>query len=361
MWFNTSFAADPDQIQVTVWIKIPNQNLVFFKADTSFHAKVEYSLAIVDPGTKKQVSQKTWTENIGLDYYEDTRDPKLNHIAYAAFTLPGGTYEFSVIIRDKDSKHSWKLHKTYEVEPLEYWSDIIPLVRHNGHFVNVGSVLSDADTVFCKFQLSPLQNAEDLQVRYSIIQDDSTLTTGAAAVENIGAQVYLFAIPLREQWSGALTIKVMSGEHQKEFDVAIHRDMLDRYIGDIEESTKWMSVILPYADYQQLKRMKPNEQRLYLIDYWKARDPSPGTEFNELMDQFYTRVEYANNNFGVLTEGWRSDQGRIYIQYGKPAKVENSGTDGYGRSYQIWYYQSNKRFIFLNDGFGDYRMIREVN
>ncbi len=361
LWFNTTFAADPEQSSVTAWIKVPNKSLVFLKQDTSFQAHVEYNLTIFNPETKKQISQKTWEESITRDYYEDTRDSKLNYITYATFSLAQGGYDFSVHIRDKESNHNWNLHKKYSVEPVEYWSDIVPLVKQMDQFVNMGSILADADTVFCKFQLSPLKDGTNLTLHYDILQDDSTLTSAEVSIKNADMNNYIFAIPLKKEWSGDLTIKVDSEGYQKEFEISIHRVMLDRYLGDIEESIKWMSVILPYADFQQLKRMKTHEQRQYLIDYWKSRDPSPDTEFNELMDQFYTRVEFANNNFGVLTEGWRSDQGRVYIQYGKPAKIQNTGTDGYGRSYQIWYYQSNKQFIFLNDGFGDYRLVREEN
>ena len=34
-------------------------------------------------------------------------------------------------------------------------------------------------------------------------------------------------------------------------------------------------------------------------------DPTPKTEFNELMDEYYRRVSYANENFEGWKEGWK--------------------------------------------------------
>ena len=44
--------------------------------------------------------------------------------------------------------------------------------------------------------------------------------------------------------------------------------------------------------------------------------PNPSTPENEFKQSFFERVRYANENYGVLEPGWRSDRGRLYIKYG---------------------------------------------
>jgi len=37
------------------------------------------------------------------------------------------------------------------------------------------------------------------------------------------------------------------------------------------------------------------------MSFWKERDPNPNTTINELMDQYYLRVKYANEHFTTFS------------------------------------------------------------
>lgn len=60
----------------------------------------------------------------------------------------------------------------------------------------------------------------------------------------------------------------------------------------------------------------------FIQDYWNKRDPNPETEENEFRDEFYNRIEYANQRFNEGISGWKTDRGRIYIFLGPPDKVD---------------------------------------
>ncbi|MBC8479720.1 MAG: GWxTD domain-containing protein [FCB group bacterium] len=361
MWVNTSYSQVSDKVKVTLQLKVPNNYLVFIKKNNQFSAGMEYTITVTDKETDKQAYKKSWSDEIFVSYYEDTRDGSLFHVGESVFDLLPGKYIVSAIIEDRDNHHQWRLKEKITISPPDFWSEIIPMVRVEGILRHIGNRFKDIDTLFCRFQLTDPFNT-DTDLIYKVIQDSDTLTTQTVKFKNLkSGDFYYIPLALEEGWSGNLTVNLKVGDRSQDLTVKLYRDMVDNYLIDQEESIKWMSVILPHADYQQLKRMEHEEQRIYLVEYWKSADPTPSTEFNELLDEFYKRVLFCNENFGVLTEGWRSDQGRIYIKYGKPATVENTASDGYGRSYQIWYYQSNKQFVFVNDGFGDYRLVRELN
>ena len=98
------------------------------------------------------------------------------------------------------------------------------------------------------------------------------------------------------------------------------------------------------------------------LGYWKARDPTPKTSLNELMEEYYIRVNYVNDYFNMSwKEGWETDFGMIYILFGPPDEIQRSNVSSSNSSaYQVWYYNRiNKQFIFKDqNGFGDYRLDR---
>ena len=92
-------------------------------------------------------------------------------------------------------------------------------------------------------------------------------------------------------------------------------------------------------------------------EYWEKRDPTPNTEFNELMAEYYRRIDYAYRNYtsnNVL--GYNSDQGEVYIKFGPPQNIERKfPTDG--ATTEVWTYQ-NRRFVFkATTGFGDFKLV----
>jgi len=58
----------------------------------------------------------------------------------------------------------------------------------------------------------------------------------------------------------------------------------------------------------------------FIEEFWRQRDPTPGTPRNEFKEEHYRRIEYANKWFGRGTPipGWKTDRGRVYIILGEP-------------------------------------------
>ncbi len=71
-------------------------------------------------------------------------------------------------------------------------------------------------------------------------------------------------------------------------------------------------------------RHLPDEdaRKAFIRDFWAKRDPDPDTEENEYREEFFRRIEYANQRFKEGPPGWKTDRGRIYIYLGAPDKVD---------------------------------------
>lgn len=60
----------------------------------------------------------------------------------------------------------------------------------------------------------------------------------------------------------------------------------------------------------------------FIEDFWAKRDPDPDTEENEFKQEFFRRIEYANQRFKEGPPGWKTERGRIYIYLGPPDKFD---------------------------------------
>ena len=108
--------------------------------------------------------------------------------------------------------------------------------------------------------------------------------------------------------------------------------------------------------------MDKKSQWNYIDEYWKEKDPSLGTEQNELLLQLNKRVKFVNKNFSILLPGWRSDRGKIYITYGPPQYIDESRQNQLGYTYQKWIYPNGRQFTFIDRTMsGDYSLISNLN
>ncbi|HOJ17526.1 MAG TPA: GWxTD domain-containing protein [Ignavibacteriaceae bacterium] len=101
---------------------------------------------------------------------------------------------------------------------------------------------------------------------------------------------------------------------------------------------------------EELSTGNKEERERKLNDYWEKIDPTPGTRFNELQEEFYLRVDHAIRNFSSLSKfnGHLTDRGKIFIRYGTPSEVIR-GVDKFGRITESWFYKEiYKEFIFTD-------------
>ena len=146
---------------------------------------------------------------------------------------------------------------------------------------------------------------------------------------------------------------------------------------------KWLDEDVLYIitddERKAFKALKTDEERDQFIEqFWLRRDPDPDTPENEYKDQYYERIQYANEHYTSGVAGWRTDRGRIYITFGKPDEVESHPSGGsYDRPswegggstttypFEVWWYRyiegigSDIEIEFVDpSGSGEYRIAR---
>ena len=139
--------------------------------------------------------------------------------------------------------------------------------------------------------------------------------------------------------------------------LTLSRAGISKKVTDIEFALKQMKYILSNEERKTLRKSSKSEWEELFLTFWESRDPDTTTINNELMEEYYKRVEYTIEHFESWQPGWRTDMGMIYILFGPPNEIQRYNSN-YTQVRQIWqYYRVNKTFSFIDEnGFGDYRL-----
>ena len=156
-----------------------------------------------------------------------------------------------------------------------------------------------------------------------------------------------------------LTVKSGLRKAEREKPFFIRWANMPATISDIELAIRQIKYIADKKEFDELKNASADEKLHKFEQFWASHDPTPGTNANEGMDEFYRRVQYTNEYFTVFRDGWKTDMGMIYIIFGPPSDIERHPFDLENKPHEIWYYHDiNKQFVFMDlTGFGEYRLL----
>ncbi len=107
-------------------------------------------------------------------------------------------------------------------------------------------------------------------------------------------------------------------------------------------------------------------KRRFLFQFWRRRNPDSNLVYNKAYEDFVQKINYANKFFSVgrQIEGWKTDRGRVLIQYGEPTNREFYPREGNRRSYEVWFYselQGGAYFYFVDLlGNGNYFLVHST-
>ena len=112
----------------------------------------------------------------------------------------------------------------------------------------------------------------------------------------------------------------------------------------------------------RMKQIPPESLKKFFYSFWLKRDPANP---QKAWEEYYAKVKFANKEFGCkLIQGYRTDRGRVYLQYGPPNSIYESPYDSHSYPYEIWHYyycvdQSNVKFVFYNTDLvsSDYQLL----
>jgi GWxTD domain-containing protein len=126
-------------------------------------------------------------------------------------------------------------------------------------------------------------------------------------------------------------------------------------VNNLDLAIRQTSYIASPSEVSKMESGKTQKEKLEnFLTFWKNRKPS--------MEEYFARVDYANEKFKSRRDGWKTDMGMVFIIFGNPDYVERHPFELDSKPYEMWdYYAVNRRFYFVDEtGFGDYRSVYPI-
>jgi len=126
---------------------------------------------------------------------------------------------------------------------------------------------------------------------------------------------------------------------------------------NVDVALNMLRFIIDEDKVDEMRKGSQVERRKAFEKFWGPKDPTPDTDFNELMTEYYRRIDYSFRNFSSMRQpGYETDQGKIYIRFGPPKNIERKFPTSQP-AIEIWTYPE-RTFIFeATSGFGDFKLV----
>ncbi len=379
-----SYRSDTEGLsRIEVYVQIPYAELSFVKEGEQYDARYEMVVGVYDENDSP-VIERSWMDEIQVSDFGQTTSPQMYRLVQRSLDVKPGNYSLSVRIRDEESGRSSKAKNALLVtdfnEKSLSMSDIMLVKRLSTEgdrrtiVPNIsGRVPGSGEGFFLYFEIYQSGTLDSVRLRWRILDKNGNEVFQHARTELLTSTrtqtfIKIADVPLRassylaviEAWppDSALDAdrKAMAFTSRR---LVVRDPNLPPTITDIDKAIEQMIYVARSSDVDHIREAEDPDTRLErFLEYWKKRDPDPETKQNELMNEYYARVEYANKAFGSFREGWKSDMGMVFIRFGHPENVERHPFETGTKPYEIWYYyQLNRKFIFSDvTGFGDYRL-----
>lgn len=369
--------------------KIPFNNFLFLKDGDNFTGGISLKLEVHNDKSylKSQTVNKKITvgsyelTNSDTDYLEGLVVIELNEGSYTVkpsltidnlnkdiFIPPipievksyGPSYFLNPVVINKDKfnyngQNYYRLVNTEGFLPYSVndFNLLIPVADSSVNEINVTIKQNEKEILN-----QTITKPEKIGLEISDLQNAICITNN---VDGIKVNLFVvdgFSTKLDE---GISSVIVKSGETEKEFEIISGWVNKPRTLINPEFAIKILEHVTPGEEISELLDSDEEDYYKNLKSYWGKFDSNKETAFNEVMNEFYQRADYAVREFSTPNnrDGTNTDRGKIYVKYGKPDEIQRSYSEK-DNTLEIWLYKNiNKRFMFSDkDGLGNFTLLK---
>ncbi|MDX2129760.1 MAG: GWxTD domain-containing protein [Chloroherpetonaceae bacterium] len=374
-----SFSGDRGESMLSIYTRIPFTKLSFIKNEDLFFARFETNVTILDEN-ERIVMERQKIDTIKTPFYEQTQSNQLTQPNLFSFISAVGDFDLLIQIRDIESGRNYKNRRKISVKNFNASYPIISSLMPALLLTDSSSrvrLIPSLNTLMQKGR-EPLQfyyeiyspKKQSLNLSYTFFQKgrvpkEYKKFTRLVEIDR-GRNKCLDTLFSTDFESGDYELILFTASGENEIQDASKLSFTVRLVGvsyaikDLTKAIDQLRYIASGSDLDSLRDAPNNDVRVKRFnEFWKRFDPTPDTPENELMNEYYARIEFANQKFSNQGEGWRTDMGFIFVKYGQPDFVERQPQTMNNLNTEIWeYYQHRRRFIFVDrTGFNDYRLL----
>ncbi len=343
-----------DKVEIQLQIKLPTNRLVFKKNIEGFNSEISID-AIFTNKDYKVLFSDNWNFEINKKYFEETKSNQEILVTKNIF-IDKDISSLNLIIGDFKNNISWIKNKTIILSENIHLSDIfINKKDDNGYTPILNNELVNIDTLWINFFSSVDNDTINITYNFFIQQinnSDKEIILNKE-IEYISNNNNNYPIPIISSFFNGVEIIIENDFNKKTKEILVDRYKEIEY--DYSMLVGPMEYILEssnYKKYREYADLNYENKLIYIKNYWFVNENSENSKGNQLLKEFYNRVEYVNYNYNYLSlKGWETDRGKILIIYGYPYDIQNEyTTDG---ELEIWTYKNNRQYTFINK-YGNY-------
>lgn len=423
-----SFRGPEGKTREEMYFQLHTEQLAFVEGIGSHRATFEVGLALTTE-EGDTAAGGVWPRMVELRTEAETQDQtKAIQDQFVVYVEPG-RYDVRVWVKDRENQAMGSYEGKLEVPDYEQESVTVSSVQvaseiqqtqeenefvKQGYLIapNVNRAFSTQDTVVSfYYECYGLSEPNGtVTVAYTVEDEEGfALATQQRRFRTAGQSFALaesIALDPEQAEPGGHYLKVQVRDDasrqiaSSERPITIVKPLAAQVLATDEASLeRYYNQIKYIASEDELdtyKSLGPEAKAEFILDFWRQRDPTPGSPRNEFAEEHFRRIQYANDRFQGMTvnsQGMNTDMGRIYIKYGPPDDIErelnpgassgdivmgddalfrSGGTSGVGgagaqfgdKPYEIWTYNRLGGYVFIfrdRSEMGSYELVHTTH
>ena len=371
-----------DSTKINLHINIPYSSIQFLKKKDNFEANYEltYTIQSEDDIPITRLSKQYIAK---VDDFNDTYSSLITDMVKETIILFNENSKLFVELMDLDTRKIFRKQIDISLDDFkknDIISDLIliDINKKNSLFENgfpiIPPMISDIDSSINIFYEAISRNTSFNFIYYRISSlTNETIISDSIQIANTDLVFNnILNIPISDKIKSNFNVqlsyeRIYDDSSNEEFisSITIKSNFMGMtsFVNDIDEAIEQLRYIAFTDELKKIFKNKNITKEEKLKEFWEKRDPTPETKQNELMNEYYRRVSFANNQFQTWQKGWKTSMGMIFILFGPPDNIEKNMSDINGREYQRWnYIRINRSFTFLDyNGFGEFELLDPYN
>jgi GWxTD domain-containing protein len=370
-------SAKPGLTRMDIFIDVPYTEMHFVKTDDNFQSDYSVTISVFEEDKEKLVEEKLWDEKINVKDFQQTISPGNYNISIKSFDLKPGKYFIRTAVEDKDTRKTFASTNMYTLRNFDSLPNISDIMFIAKESVVSGSkkilpnvtrqinVQKEGIPLFFEVYTSKPQK---VKMEFKVSEGEKKIILIDTLYKDVdsGKTQVFHNIKIRDLGLGSYLVDLKLLNSENNSIASTVKSFSSRWIGipsvitDLDKAIAQLVYIATSSEKNYIQDATTKEEKIQrYMEFWKKKDPNPADEDNQVFDEYYRRINFANVNFSHYIEGWRTDRGMVYITLGAPNNIDRHPFDYDAKPYEIWeYYDLNQRFVFMDEsGFGDYRLM----
>ncbi len=374
------YSKEKSKARLDVYMEIPLENLQFKRNYTSkkYDADISYTVLIKN-FAGEVVENETMTDFVSTSKEEQKGLEGSAKFIVREYYLNPGKYDLEVTLSDANTKKELVLKDKIEV---------VDFVNERISFSNI-MLISNMSNENGKKVITPLvnRNVDNLKEFYvffevynarneDVVNNFSyEITDKQENVVERGNFTYTLLPGINKCFEKIKSNNLVYGDYILDVkdnatgELLAEKKFVNKMSGfpvNAKDLNLMIDQLIYIATDEQLRKIEnaktTEDKQKNFIEFWKGKDPSPNTSKNELMIEYYRRIQTADERYSHFIDGWKTDMGMVYIMFGEADQIERYPFQENTKPYEVWYYYgANKEFVFVDEsGFGDYRLTTPI-